>query len=84
MARAGAETVGLSKRGEPQEGNMTHATPDTSLCQLTPRRGRILSPGSTLEPRIRDPVLPRAPQSRSQRGNSAHTRAGKEETMSCG
>lgn len=30
------ETAGLSKRGEPQEGNMTHLTPAVSLCQLTP------------------------------------------------
>lgn len=57
---AGTETAGLSKRGEPQEGNMTHITPAVSLRQLTPRRGRILAPSSTLGPRIHDPVLPRA------------------------
>ena len=74
MACVGADAAGLSKQGEPQEGNMTHVTPDTSPCQLTPWRERILSPGSTSEPLIRDPVLPRALQPCSQMCNSANTK----------
>lgn len=56
------ETVRLSKWVEPQEGNMTHATPDMSLSQLTPQREWILPSSSTSEPCICDPVLPRALQ----------------------
>lgn len=39
MAQAGAEAAGLSKPGEPQEGNMTRATPDTSPAPAHPAAG---------------------------------------------
>lgn len=39
MAHAGAEAAGLSKPGEPQEGNMTRATPDTSPAPAHPAAG---------------------------------------------